>query len=77
MEKKRSRKKIIIILVVIVTVVLLLVVATYFFVSSKSQGFSFVNQDFSSGAGAMDKVSEAGDSNAFENTKLNPFEDSS
>lgn len=45
--------------------------------SNSSSMFSFTSPDFSAGAGAMDKAAEAGNSNAFENTQLNPFKNSS
>ena len=76
MEKKRSRKKLIIILIIIL-IVIIAAIALYLFIFSKNPAFSFINPDFSTGAGAMEKVAEAGNANAFENTKLNPFENSS
>ena len=75
MEKKRSRKKLIIILVIL-GVLIIAGVTTYILISGKSSTFSFSSPDFSAGAGAMDKATAAGNSNAFENTKLNPFENS-
>ena len=76
MERKRSRKKIIIILIII-GIIIIAAIAAYLLISGKGSMFSFINPDFSAGAGAMDKVTEAGNANAFENTKLNPFENSS
>lgn len=76
MEKKRPGKKLIIILIIIV-IIIIAAIAAYFLIFAKSSTFSFINTDFSAGAGAMDKVIGAGNANAFENTKLNPFKNSS
>jgi flagellar basal body-associated protein FliL len=76
MKKKGSRKKLIIILIIIV-IIIIAAIALYLLISSKISTFSFANQDFSVGADAMDKITEAGNANAFENTKLNPFKNSS
>lgn len=73
MGEKGSRRNLAIVLIIIV-VVIIVAVAVYFFVSGNNAAFSFMNPDFSAGAGAMDKATAAGNSNAFENTKLNPFE---
>ena len=75
--EKRARKNFIII-VIILAIILVVAIAIYFFVFNNNQGFSFTKTpDFSSGVGAMDKATSAGNANAFENTKLNPFENSS
>ena len=75
MEKKRLKK--IIIILIIIAIIIIAGITAYFLISGKSSMFSFISPDFSAGAGALDKVTEAGNSNAFENTKLNPFKNSS
>jgi flagellar basal body-associated protein FliL len=75
-DSKINKKKIIIILIIIAIIVIATIVI-YFFFFNKSTMFSFTSPDFSAGVGAMDKVTGAGNANAFENTKLNPFKNSS
>lgn len=66
-----------IIVLVILGILIIAGITTYFLISEESSMFSFSTPDFSAGAGAMDKATAAGNANAFENTKLNPFESSS
>jgi len=74
--KNKSKKKLIIILIII-GVLIIAAITVYFLISGKNSMFSFVNPDFSVGAGGMDKATGAGNANAFENTILNPFKNSS
>lgn len=75
-SSKIGRKKLIIILI-ITAIIIIAAIAVYFFFFNKSSMFSFTSPDFSAGAGAMDKVTGAGNANTFENTRLNPFKNSS
>lgn len=75
-DSKISRKKLIIILIII-AIAVIASIAAYILISNNSSMFSFTSPDFSAGTDVMDKAAEAGNANVFENTKLNPFKNSS
>ncbi len=66
--KKRTK----IIIAVIVILLIILAVGAYFYLNSR--GFSFSTFDFSAGSGMYDKLGDSG--NVFQDTKLNPFTNS-
>jgi len=66
--KKRTK----IIIAVVIALLVVIAVGTYFYLTSK--GFSFSTFDFSGGTGLYDNLGNTG--NVFDNTKLNPFTNS-
>jgi len=68
--KKRAK------IIIIVAIVLIILAIVGFYFLNKSLSLGLFGFDFSSGTNALGGIGNAVNANTFENTKLNPFENS-